>query len=398
MKNLLNLKPSEIHPYEKNPRKNDEAVDSVVKSIKTFGFQTPILTDEYKIIIAGHTRWKAAPELDLKDVPVVITDELSEEQKKGFRIADNRLGEKAQWDAGLLLDELNDIDEELQKIIGFEKTEIEDFVEQLLNEDNSEFEGLTDEDEIPEKVEPICKTGDLWKLGNHRLMCGNATNAHDAEKLMAGQKANMVFTDPPYNCSIGTIIHPKFKERPIENDNMTTTEYRDFCDGFISILTIYSIGCIYVCHAPNQDGRILASLLDKYFHCSTTIIWVKDVFTLGRGKYQNKYEPIWFGWVKSGDNFSPERNLTNVWEFDRPKSSELHPTMKPVELIQNAIKDASKPTQTLLDIFCGSGSTIIACQKTNRICYGMEIDSHYCDVIIKRWEDFTGQNAELIND
>jgi DNA modification methylase len=226
-------------------------------------------------------------------------------------------------------------------------------------------------------------------------MCGDSTSIDAVEKLMDGSKADMVFTDPPYNIDYGNIKHPKFKQRSIENDNMTGEAFKEFCQGFAASIKLVCNGCIYVFGPPAVDGRIMFTVLDEYFHCSTTIIWNKDQFTLGRGKYQNKYEPCWFGWNGTGAAFTDSRNLTNVWDFPRPKKSELHPTMKPVAIFENGIGHASNNGGLVLDLFGGSGTCVIACEKTGRINRSMELDPKYCDVIVKRWQDFTGKQATL---
>jgi len=257
-------------------------------------------------------------------------------------------------------------------------------------------EGLVDEDAVPEAPEqPVTVEGDVWLLGRHRLMCGDSTSIDAVEKLMDGKKADMVFTDPPYNIDYGNIKHPKFKQRSIENDNMSGADFKDFCASFVACIVAFCDGCVYVFGPPGPDGRIMFTQCDEAMHCSTTIVWNKDQFTLGRGKYQNKYEPCWFGWSKSGSAFINDRKLTNVWDFPRPKSSDLHPTMKPVELVENAIGHASNAGGIVMDLFGGSGTTMIAAEKNGRNARLMELDPKYCDVVIKRWQDFTGQNAAL---
>ena len=375
---------------EYNPRQlTNEQFTQISDSIKRFGIVDPIIVNKNKdredIIIGGHQRIKVAKDLNIEKVPTVELD-LTYDKERELNIRLNK--NSGDWDYDVLANGF-EMDELMEW--GFSEDELVGFAP-----DEEEVKGLTDDDDVPDDVEPICKLGDLYQLGDHRLLCGDSTKKEDVEKLMDGKKADMVFTDPPYNINYGNIKHPKFKVRNIENDNMDDDDYVKFCQKFILNIKNFCDGCIYVCHAPNVDGRIIATILDNTFHCSTTIIWNKDVFTLGRGKYQNKYEPIWFGWNKSGDNFINIRNLTNVWDINRPKSSKLHPTMKPIELITMALKHASNKNKIIYDCFLGSGSTLIACEKTNRKCYGMELDPHYCDVIIKRWEDYTGQKAKLI--
>jgi len=372
---------------EYNPRQlSKEQFNTLKDSLVEFGFVDPIIINSNpkrkNIIIGGHQRVKVAKEIGIKEVPCFKIN-LSLEKEKELNVRLNK--NTGDWDWDLLANNF-DVNNLLEW----------GFTEEDLQFEAPKKEGLIEDDHVPEVKEPICKEGDLWQLGEHRLLCGDATKEEDVELLMNGEKADMVFTDPPYNVSIGTIKHPKFKQREIQNDSMSDNEYKIFCDKFIKILKDYTIGCLYVSGAQHKDGRIMFTRLDEQLHSSTTIIWVKDCFTLGRGKYHNKYEPIWFGWSDSGANFTDDRKLDNVWNFDRPKSSKLHPTMKPVELIINSINHASKTNNIVLDSFLGSGSTLIACEKTNRKCYGMEIDPHYCDVIIKRWEEYTGAKAEKI--
>ena len=384
---------TDLIPYANNPRTHsDQQVSQVASSIKEFGFNNPILIDEHNGIIAGHGRLAAAQKLDLKLVPTITLAGLSEAQRKAYVIADNKLTENGGWDYDLLaveIERLKELDVDID-LTGFDPTELDAILEPEV------VEGLTDEDEVPEAPdEPVTKRGDVWILGNHRLMCGDSTSIDDMDKLMAGQKADMVFTDPPYNINYGNIKHAKFKVREIENDNMSLEEFRDFCAAFTSCIKIYCSGCVYVFGPPGVDGRAMFGELDKQLHCSTTIVWNKDVFTLGRGKYQNKYEPCWFGWNESGASFVNERNLTNVWDFKRPKSSKLHPTMKPVELVEQAISHASNVGGRVMDLFGGSGTTMIASEKVSRECRMMELDPKYCDVIVDRWQSFTGKTAQL---
>ena len=227
--------------------------------------------------------------------------------------------------------ELSPIDIQLT---GFSEPELEEL--NIDTTEETECEVVEDDYDEPEELETDIKHGDLFRLGNHYLMCGDATLEEDVETLLVGggqKKIDMVFTDPPYNCNIGSIKHPKFKIRPIENDNMSTDDFRIFCEKWINNIKQFVEGCCYICAGQGMDGRVMFTICDELLHNSTTIIWNKDTFTLGRGKYQNKYEPIWFGWNKSGKTFTDSRNLSNVFDIKRPKKSELHPTMKPVELI-----------------------------------------------------------------
>lgn len=241
-------------------------------------------------------------------------------------------------------------------------------------------------------VKPITVLGDLYELNDHRVLCQDSCDSRNVSELMNGRKSDMVFTDPPYNINYGNIKHPKFRQREIANDNMSGEKFGDFCDAFVSNIAEFSKGCVYIAGAPGPDGRIMFMAADKALKCSTVIVWNKDQFTLGRGKYQNKYEPIWFGWVDNGTSFYGDRTQTNVWDIARPKASEDHPTMKPVELVAKAINHASRKNDIVLDLFLGSGTTIIASDQLERICYGQECDTSeagmegkYCDVIVARY-------------
>jgi len=379
-------------PYARNARTHsDEQVAQIAASINEWGWTTPVLVDESGEIIAGHGRVMAARKLGIEQIPTMTANGWTDAQKKAYVLADNQLPQNAGWDMDLLKVEIQDLGEmdfDLD-LMGFDG----DVIADLLAEPT---EGLTDEDAVPDVPDnPVTVEGDVWLLGNHRLMCGDSTSIDAVEKLMDGRKVDMVFTDPPYNIDYGNIKHSKFKQRSIENDNMSIGEFGDFCAAFTSVIKALCKGCVYVFGPPGPDGRVMFTELDKALHCSTTIVWNKDQFTLGRGKYQNKYEPCWFGWGESGSAFTNDRKLTNVWDFPRPKRSDLHPTMKPVELVENAIGHASNAGGVVLDLFGGSGTTMIAAEKNGRHSRLMELDPKYCDVIIKRWCDFTGKDAIL---
>lgn len=387
---IKEIQTSSLIPYANNSRTHtEEQIKQVASSIKEFGFLNPVITDGKNGIIAGHCRVLAAQRIGLDAVPCIEAKHLSEAQRKAYVIADNKLALNAGWDDEILrveFESLKELEFDLD-LTGFSAEEIESI-------NPTQVAGLTDEDEVPEAPEdPVTVLGDLWVLGDHRLLCGDSTSVDAVDVLMGGGRADMVFTDPPYNIDYGNIKHPKFKQRNIENDNMSASDFSDFCAAFSSNIKLYCNGCVYVFGPPGKDGRIMFSALDEVLHCSTMIIWNKDVFTLGRGKYQNKHEPCWFGWNESGAAFIDDRTLSNVWDFKRPKASKLHPTMKPVELVETAISHASNVGGVVLDLFGGSGTTIVAGEKTGRVCRAMELDPKYCDVIINRWQDFTGKDA-----
>lgn len=336
------------------------------------------------VVIGGNRRLEAQRALKRKEVPIIaLPEDTPVEKLRRMALLDNESTGQTDW-AKLAKD--------------WSKDEIRAWNIETPKGWFNEAPGKKAEEDNytePEKLKSIVKPGEIWQLGEHRLMCGDSTNKDDVARLMNGDKADMVFTDPPYNINYGNIKHPKFKVREIENDNMDKNSFIKFCQLFITNIKEFCKGCVYMCAGQGEDGRLMFVEADKILHNSTTIIWNKDQFTLGRGKYQNKYEPIWFGWVESGIDFTDDRTLTNVWDIKRPKKSELHPTMKPIELISTALSH-NPGSKSVLDLFGGSGSTLIACEQLNRKCYMMELTEHYCDVIINRWETLTGRKAVKI--
>lgn len=311
-------------------------------------------------------------------------------------VADNRLADMAVMNDDLLSDLITGFDEPLD-VPGID----EDFLNDLdlggsLNDDNDK-----DPDEVPEDVEPIVKSGELWLLGKHRLLCGDATKREDVERLMDGQKADMVFTDPPYGVSyaaknemLNAISWGNRIQTPIEGDHKTPDEMSIF---WLKAFTLIALqmrkgACYYVSGPQGGDLLLLLALKDSGFILKHMLIWAKNNHVLGRCDYNYKHEPILYGWIKGSHKFYGPSNETSLWEIDKPLKSDLHPTMKPIELCQRGIENSSKKNSIILDAFLGSGTTLIAAEKTNRICYGMEIDEHYCTVILQRWADFTGKN------
>jgi DNA modification methylase len=384
----------EIKPYDRNPRKNDGAVDAVANSISIFGFKVPIVIDKDGIIVAGHTRYKAAKKLNLKEVPCIVADDLTEEQVKAYRLADNKVAEKAEWDFELLDLELDDLVDFDMTVFGFDEEE----------EEEKKPEIYEDEYEIEPPEEPKAKRGDIYKLGNHRLMCGDSTSIDDVGALMAGEKASMGFTDPPWNVNYGAVKEGNaqgYRPRTILNDFMGTEDFKEFMNkAFASLNFAMKDGAMtYVVMSAQEWGNMMLTLAQNNYHWSSTIIWNKDSLVLSRKDYHTKYEPIWYGW-KEGTRLCPleDRKQSDVWDIPRPKKSEEHPTMKPVELVARAITNSSKKGDVVIDLFGGSGTTLIASEQTDRCCRMMELDPKYVDVIVNRWEQLTGEKAELIND
>jgi|6_EtaG_2_1085325.scaffolds.fasta_scaffold00185_46 DNA modification methylase len=384
---------NKLKPNENNPRiiKNDK-FKKLVKSIKGFPEMLelrPIVIDEGNVILGGNMRYRACVEAGLKDVPVKVAKGLTEEQKKEFIVKDNvGFGE---WEWDMLGNEWDSV--ELAEW-GLDVWE---------NIDDKEPEaGLIEDDEIPEVKESKVKRGDIWQLGEHRVMCGDATIKADTEALMGGEKADMVFTDPPWNVNYGADDkHPSWKPRTILNDKMGTVDFKEFMSSSFSNMSLISKdGCpTYIVMSAQEWGNLMLALKDNQYHWSSTIIWNKDHLVLSRKDYHTKYEPIWYGWKEGATRLCPlkDRKQSDVWDVKRPIRSPLHPTTKPIDLIEIAINNSSIRDSIVLDLFLGSGSTLIAAEKLKRKCYGMELDEKYCDVIIERWEQFTGLKAIKIN-
>ena len=371
-----------ITPYEKNAKKHPKKqIAQVAASIKEFGFNQPIVVDKKGVIIVGHGRYEAAKSLGMKDedMPVTVVN-LTEEQANAYRLADNKLNE-SEWDMSLVVEELKGLSEPMLELTGFDKDLI--------------IEGDENDDVIPEvPEEPKSKLGDLYQLGEHRVLCGDSTKLEDVEKLMDGKKADMVFTDPPYNIA----YEGGSKKREMIKNDEVVDFYQFLLEAYSSFALVMKLGAsIYICHADTERVNFTKAFRDAGFYLSSVIIWVKDNSTFGRADYFWKHEPILYGWREGGAHtWHGDNKQDTVWNMKRPSKSEAHPTMKPIELIEKALVYSSKQEDIVLDLFLGSGSTLIAAQKTGRICYGMELDPKYVDVIVKRWEDYTGEKAKLI--
>jgi DNA modification methylase len=380
-------------PYAKNSRTHDDAqVAQIAASIKEFGWTNPILVDGDKGIIAGHGRLMAARKLGLTKVPVIELKDMTEAQKKAYVIADNKLAMNAGWDMDFLkleLQELEDAEFDLS-LTGFDDKELD----QLLAPEIEE--GLTDENAVPETPEePKTKLGDIYILGNHRLMCGDSTSIDAVEKLMDGQLADQLVTDPPYNIAYEG---GSKKREQIKNDEMADEEFRQFLkDVYIAANAVMKSGAVfYIWHADSEGYNFRGAARDMGWKVRQTLIWNKDNSAFGRSDYHWKHEPCLYGWKDGAAHlWATDRKQTTVIECKRPSKSDLHPTMKPVELMEYQILNNTKGQDIVLDLFGGSGSTMIAAEKTGRKSRLMELDPKYCDVIVKRWEDFTGKKAIL---
>jgi DNA modification methylase len=399
MEQIEQLAIETLTPYKNNARVHSpEQIKQIANSIKEFGFNVPVLIDKDNTIISGHGRVEAARRINLKTIPTIKIEHLTEEQKKAYIIADNQIALNSEWDISLLSSELKELDDKIDlSNLGFDQKELTE----LLKPDD--VDGLTDEDELPPVPdEPNTKLGQLFQLGNHRLMCGDSTVKDDVERLMGEDKAQMVFTDPPWNVDYGSnLANGKYKNRKILNDAMSTDDFKDFMSKvFLQMKNVCEPGCMtYVVMSAQEWGNAMLTLALNDFHWSSTIIWNKDTLVISRKDYHTKYEPIWYGWLKGESRLKvlKDRKQSDVWDIKRPKRSEMHPTTKPIELISRAVNNSSGVNDIVLDLFGGSGSTLIACEKNHRDARIMELDPKYCDVIIKRWENYTGKTAKLLD-
>ena len=381
----------QVIPYARNPRKNESAVAKTAASLKEFGWRQPIVVDNEYVIIAGHTRLLAAKQLGMKKVPIHIAKDLTEAKVKAYRIADNRIGAEADWDIDFLkleIEELEDWDVDVD-VLGFDSEELE----KLLHEE-VEATPCENDDDVPEMPDPICKKGDIWILGEHRLLCGDARIFNDYEKVLREEKIDMVITDPPYNVDYVGKTKDALK---IENDKMSQEEFYAFLsDFYVNLFTFMNDGSsLYVFHADSEGHNFRRAMKEAGFKLSQCLIWEKNSMVMGRQDYHWKHEPILYGW-KEGEahKWYSDRKQTTILLFDRPTKSGEHPTMKPVEILTYLLSNSSKKGDLVWDSFLGSGSTLIACEKMKRRCYGLELDPKYCDVIIKRWEEYTDKKAE----
>jgi DNA modification methylase len=388
-------------PFARNARTHsDEQVAQIAASIAEFGWANPILAGADGIIIAGHARLLAARKLGLTEVPVIVLDHLSETQRRALVIADNRLALNAGWDEEMLRVELESLREgefDLD-LLGFTDEEIE----LLLQEPEEAATGNTDDDAVPEAPETaVTVPGDVWILGNHRLLCGDATQMEAVERVLAGGLADMVFCDPPYNVNYGATMKDKLRgktHRKIANDNLGAEFAQFLRDACTNILAVTK-GAVYICMSSSELHTLQQTFREAGGHWSTFIIWAKNTFTMGRSDYQRQYEPILYGWKEGTDHFwCGARDQGDVWFVKKPVVNDLHPTMKPVELVERAIRNSSKSRDTVLDPFGGSGSTLIACEKTGRQARLVELEPKYCDVIVRRFQEFAGKPVTLESD
>lgn len=411
-----------LRPYENNPRNNEQAVEAVANSIKEFGFKVPIVATIDGEIVNGHTRFKAAKFLKLKTVPVLIADDLTEEQTKAFRLADNKTGELADWDVELLYGELDELTGFDMTMFGFEDIDfsLDDF-EEVEKEEGEEVD-------INQEEKPKVEYGDIYQLGRHRLMCGDSTSAEDMAQLIDGAVIDLYVTDPPYNVAYqgGTD-----EAMTIMNDSMDDVSFRQFLRDAFAVANnhLKPGGAFYIWHADSEGLNFRAAVKETGWLLKQSIIWVKNAIVLGRQDYQWKHEPCLYGWKDGASHYfvdnrslatvieEDEENLkemtkgelisyikimqdtspTTVFYEDKPVRNDIHPTMKPLKLIARCVLNSSKKGDKILDSFNGGGSTLMVCERSERVCYAMELDPVYVERTIKRWEEETGLTAEKVS-
>jgi DNA modification methylase len=393
--NIQKIEITKLKPAEYNPRKDlkpeDEEYQKIKKSIIEFGYVAPIIVNSDMTVIGGHQRLKVLKELGYNEVECVIVD-LNKNKEKALNIALNKIS--GDWDNNKLeelLAELKETDIDLD-ITGFSFDEVDNILKDITGSKEDDFDIQQALDEIDE---PTTKTGDIWILGRHRLMCGDSTQKEQVLRLMNNQEADMLLTDPPYNVDYEGKTADALK---IENDNMNETEFYNFLlDSFRNMYeSVKYGGSVYVFHADTEGLNFRNAFKSCGFKLAQCLVWVKNTFVMGRQDYQWRHEPILYGWKEgAGHYFVDDRKQSTVLEFDKPSRNAEHPTMKPVDLLVYLIKNSSKEDNLILDLFGGSGSTLIAAEQTKRKCYTMELDPKYCDVIVKRWETLTGEKAEL---
>ncbi len=391
---------AKLLPYARNARTHsDEQVAQIAASIAEFGFTNPILAGADGVIVAGHGRLAAAHKLGLALVPVVVLEHLSPTQRRALVIADNRIAENAGWDEAMLRIELVTLqDDDFDvSLTGFDADALAD----LLADEDGNGDGETDDDAVPEIAEtPISRPGDVWLLGGHRLLCGDSTKAECFEQLLQGEQVDMVFTDPPYNVNYANTAKDKMRgtNRAILNDNLGD----GFYDFLLAALTPTIANCrggIYVAMSSSELDVLQSAFREAGGKWSTFVIWAKNTFTLGRSDYQRQYEPILYGWPEGATrHWCGDRDQSDVWQIKKPHKNDLHPTMKPVELVERAIRNSSRPGNVVLDPFGGSGTTLIAAEKSGRLARLIELDPKYVDVIVRRWQDWTGKKATRESD
>jgi DNA modification methylase len=394
-----------LRPDPANPRRiGERELESLTRSLQQFGFVQPILVHKSdNVVIGGHQRLVAARRLGWKTVPVIFLD-LPPEQARLLNLALNKIS--GQWDNELLarmLADLKPIEDIDLSLSGFSEDELDRLLKSLDARDKRSRVETFDFAAAWEEAQraPGVQLGDIWRLGDHRVMCGDATDSGAVSRLVGARRANMAFTDRPYNVNLGHHggASRTGRRRTIANDALPPEQWESFCRSWAKNLLSYVDGALYICMSTREWPLVTRVLEEAGGHWSDTIIWAKDRFVLGRADYQRQYEPIWYGWREGANHhWCGDRDQGDVWSIPRPAESELHPTMKPLALVERAIENGSRAGDVVLDLFLGSGTTVIAAERTGRICFGLELDPHYCRIVIARWEAFSGLKAEKLAD
>ena len=384
---------ADLVPYDRNPRTHtDQQIAQIAASISTFGWTNPILVGPDNLIIAGHARWLAARQLEMLEAPVIVLDGLSKAQRKALVIADNRLALSAGWDEEMLRLELEDLrlDDFEVDLLGFDSKELDDLWAGM----DMLSDGLANADAAPDPQERVVsRPGDLWRLGPHRLLCGDATQRSDVEHLMLHEHADLMFCDSPYDIDYEGYSADSVK---IQGDRMTPEQFRTFLA--IAFASYHAIAkrtaSLYVCHASKWQREYQCALEVAGFEIGSQIVWARNTFAWGSGRYKFQHEPIFYCHLAGEcDPWYGDKTQSTLWAENKPAANRLHPTMKPVEVIERALVNSSRKGDRVVDLFGGSGTTLIACERTRRVACLMEIDPRCCDVIVRRWQEFTGKQA-----
>jgi DNA modification methylase len=393
----------DLRPDPTNPRRiGERELESLTRSLQQFGFVQPVLARKSDgVVIGGHQRLVAARRLGWKTVPAIFLD-VSIEQARLLNLALNKIS--GQWDNELLarlLADLKPIEDIDLSLSGFSEEELGKLLKSLDARDKRGRVETFDLEAAWEEASkaPGVELGDIWRLGEHRVLCGDATDSGAVSRLVGAQRASMAFTDPPYNVDYGHHggAPRRGRRRTMANDALPPEQWEAFCRRWAQNLLSYVDGALYVCMSTREWPVVSRVLEELGGHWSDTIIWAKDRFVLGRADYQRQYEPVWYGWREGASHhWCGDRDQGDVWPIPRPAQSELHPTMKPLPLVERAIENSSHPGDLVLDLFLGSGTTVIAAERTGRVCHGMELDPHYCRIVIARWEAFSGLRAEKV--
>jgi len=397
------VKLEDLRPDPFNPRRmSEEEMEALTRSIQQFGFVDPLIVRQGDMtVIGGHQRMLAARRLGYEEVPAVLLP-ISLDQARLLNLALNKIS--GDWDKELLarlLADLRPVDDIDLTLSGFSEDELEKLLKSLDVREKRERPESFDLDAALEaaRAAPRAQQGELWALGDHRLLCGDATDSGAVFRLLDGKRAAMAFTDPPYNVSLGDHGGQQRgqRRRRIQNDALSPEAWESFCRAWARNLLASVDGAIYICMSTKEWPTVSRVLEEAGAHWSDTIIWAKDRFVLGRADYQRQYEPLWYGWREGAEHhWCGDRDQGDVWRIERPGESPLHPTMKPLALMERALENSCRPGDLVLDLFLGSGSTLIAAERTGRVCYGLEIDPHYASIVLARWEAFSGGKAERI--